>query len=504
MPAERNVLFVVIDQLRADCLFGALADHVNLPHLRALMADAVSFRRHFSVVNPCGPSRASILTGQYAMNHRSTRNGTPLRHDTPNLATEMRKAGWLPLLFGYTDTTQDPRAYPPGDPVLTSYEEVMLGFQEVVEMRLEQSLPWRAHLTAKGYDVPPYPDIFRPAGPRPDDPALYRAEDSDTAFLTDRTLAALRVRKPGWFAHLTYIRPHPPLVAPAPYNRMYDPATLPLPARIGPVEAERARHPLIAASHAKSPISSTVEGFPDLTPTDDNIRMLRAIYLGLATEVDHHLGRVIGFLKETGQYDSTLVVVTADHGEMLGDHHAWGKSTFYDAAYHTGLIIRDPSLPAHFGRVVDLPTEAVDVTPTILDCLGLPIPHSMDGCSLRPFLRGETPQTWRDHTFSELDFGDPVAPHPAIAALGIAPEEANLAILRGPTHTLVHFNAGLPPLLFDHRAEGEMRDLAGEPDAQPVLLRMTRAMLDHRMRHANALFARTMVTSDGVVTVPRP
>ena len=167
---------------------------------------------------------------------------------------------------------------------------------------------------------------------------------------------------------------------------------------------------------------------------------------------------MIGFLKETGQYDSTLIVVTADHGEMLGDHHAWGKSTVYDAAYHTGLIIRDPALPAQFGRMVDHPTEAVDVTPTILDCLGLPIPHSMDGCSLLPFLRGETPEDWRDHTFSELDFGDPVAPHPAFAALGIAPEEANLAILRGPTHTLVHVNGGLPPLLFDHRADTRQGD----------------------------------------------
>lgn len=503
MTTDRNVLFVIIDQLRADCLFGALADHVQLPNLRALMAEAVSFRRHYSVVNPCGPSRASILTGQYAMNHRSTRNGTPLRHDTPTLATEVRKAGWLPLLFGYTDTTRDPRVLPPGDPALTSYEQVMPGFEEVVEMRLEESLPWRAHLAARGYEVPPYPAIFRPAGPRPDDPALYRAEDSDTAFLTDRMLAALKVRKPGWFAHLTYIRPHPPFVAPAPYNRMYDPATLPLPVRVGPAEAERARHPLIAMSHLRNPIARTVEGFPDLAPSDANVQMLRAIYLGLATEVDHHLGRVIGFLKETGQYDRTLIVVTADHGEMLGDHHAWGKSTFYDAAYHTGLIIRDPALPAEFGRVVDHPTEAVDVTPTILDRLGLAIPQSMDGQSLAPFLRGETPDGWRDHTFSELDFGDPLDPHPALVAQGIAPEEANLAILRGPTHTLVHFNAGLPPLLFDHRAEGEMRDIAAEPAAQPVLLRMTRAMLDHRMRHADALFARTMVTPAGVVTVPR-
>ena len=137
MPEVRNVLFVVIDQLRADCLYGALAAHVALPNLRALMADGVSFRNHYSVVNPCGPSRASMLTGQYAMNHRATRNGTPLPHDTPNLATEVRKAGWLPLLFGYTDSAQDPRVHAPGDPALRSYEEVMPGFREAVEMRNE-------------------------------------------------------------------------------------------------------------------------------------------------------------------------------------------------------------------------------------------------------------------------------------------------------------------------------------------------------------------------------
>lgn len=503
MARAENVLFVIIDQLRADCLFGALAGHVALPNLRALMADAVAFRRHFSVANPCGPSRASILTGQYAMNHRSTRNGTPLPRDLPNLATEVRKAGWLPLLFGYTDTTRDPRDLPPGDPMLKGYEEVMPGFVEAVEMRLEESWPWRAHLAAKGYDVPPYPEIFRPSGPRPDDPALYRAEDSDTAFLTDRALDEIRVRRPGWFVHLTYIRPHPPFVAPAPYNRMYDPAALPLPRRLATAGEERARHPFVATSHARNPIASTVEGFPDLAPTDDNVQLLRAIYLGLATEVDHHLGRIIGHLKASGAYDRTLIVVTADHGEMLGDHHAWGKATFHDAAWHTPLIIREPDAVAR-GATVDLPTEAVDVTPTILDCLGLPVPHTMDGRSLRPFLRGETPAGWRDRTFSELDFGDPISPTAAQTALGLAAEEANLAILRGPTHTLVHFNGGLPPLLFDHGAAGEMRDVAADPASAPVLLAMSRAMLDHRMRHANSRFARTMVTSRGVVVAPRP
>jgi arylsulfatase A-like enzyme len=316
VTSRPNILFVILDQFRADCLTGALSEHINLPNLQALRREAVTFLNHTSVCNPCGPSRVSILTGQYAMNHRAVRNGTPLPEDTPNLATEARKAGYDPMLFGYTDVSRDPRRYHPNDPRLNTYEELLPGFREVVEMRLERSIPWRAHLMAQGYeDLPEYPDIFRPQGDDPRDPALYRAEDSDTAFLTDVTLRDLAARPPGWFAHVTYLRPHPPLVAPAPYNRMYDPESLPAPA----VLAENGPpHPFHKASQRKTP-ADLVEGLPDLEDTPENVAKLRAVYLGLATEVDHHIGRLISFLKESGQYDNTLLIVTADHGEMLWD-----------------------------------------------------------------------------------------------------------------------------------------------------------------------------------------
>ena len=172
MRQAGNVLFIIIDQLRADCLNGALAEHVDLPNLRAFTNDAVTFGQHFSVTNPCGPSRASILTGQYAMNHRSVRNGTPLRHDTPNIATEMRKAGYLPMLYGYTDTTADPRVHDKNDPILKSYEQPMNGFHEVVEMRLEESYPWRSHLIQKGYEFEDYWDVHKPVSPSGGKPNL--------------------------------------------------------------------------------------------------------------------------------------------------------------------------------------------------------------------------------------------------------------------------------------------------------------------------------------------
>ena len=105
-----NILFIVIDQLRADCVSGALADHLDLPNIRALADDAVSFHAHYSVTAPCGPSRVSMLTGQYTSNHGATRNGTPLRQGTPTLATVARKGGSEPLLVGYTDTAHVPGA----------------------------------------------------------------------------------------------------------------------------------------------------------------------------------------------------------------------------------------------------------------------------------------------------------------------------------------------------------------------------------------------------------
>ncbi len=509
MTNDKNVLFIVIDQLRADCIFGALAQHIDLPNLRALMADAVTFQRHFSVVNPCGPSRASLLTGQYSMNHRSVRNGTPLRHDVPNIATEMRKAGYLPMLFGYTDTSQDPRVFHPNDPALQTYEHYMTGFEEVVEMRLEMSYPWRSHLIQQGYEFEPYMNVYQPVSPTGDtakinDPALYSAKDSDTAFLTDRFLATMPAYKDkSWFAHLTYIRPHPPLVAPAPYHNMYDPTHLPLPDRLADPASEAAIHPFFGPTLQAATPERNVVGFPELEPTDENIQMLRSIYFGLITEVDAHIGRVIDFLKSSGQYDDTLIVVTSDHGEMLGDRHSWSKFTVHDAAYHTPLIIRQPGNAARAGAVVTEPAETIDIAPTILAWVGQDVPNSMDGRSLLPLLRGDVPDDWRTYSYSELDFSEPESATVWEKALGTGPSDSSLAILREGRFTLVEFAADLPPILFDRDARGEAENVADQPAYQSELHRLTRLMLRHRMKNMDHTLSLFTITDDGARHKPR-
>jgi len=501
------VLFIVIDQLRGDCVHGALAGAVRMPNLHALMAEGVSFANHFSVTSPCGPARASLLTGLYAMTHRSVRNGAPLQRHHTNLALEARKAGYEPLLFGYTDMSVDPIDLHPNDPALKTYESAMPGFTELVSLRFDDSLPWVADLKAKGYDVPAaYLELLRatdPDGPAGlQSPTLYRAEDSDTAFLTGETLKALSVREgTDWFAHVTYIRPHPPFAAPEPYSTMYAPDAVPPPDCPADLAAERAVHPVLDAFFAKPGHRNLYIGFDgglDRMSAAD-ARALRAVYFGLATEVDTHIGRLLDYLKDSGQYEDTLIVVTADHGEMLGDHYAWGKQTVYDPSFRVPLIIRDPERRQAAGTVVEALTESVDIAPTILDWIGQAIPPAFDGRSLLPFVRGTPPAGWREHVFCELELGDPVEPTRYQRRLGLTLAAANFAVLRERRFKYVHFNGGLPPLLFDMENDpAEMTDLAPDPAFAPELLRLARRMLDHRMTHAAHAVTGMKLTDDGL------
>ena len=517
MSQVRNVLLLVIDQIRADCsgtveVPSLLAGIGQMPNLDALRSEAASFERHYSVTTPCGPARASLLTGLYAMTHRMVRNATPLAHGIDNIATEARKSGYEPLLFGYTDTGPDPRVHSPADPELRSYERVMTGFREIVEARLEENHAWRGYLHSRVDDLPPFEKFFAPRefdpdrGPRPDDPAFYDAHDSDTAFLTDRFLDEIAFRE-GWLAHLTYLRPHPPLIAPRPYNRMYRAEEMPRPTRLESKAATASVHPFLAAAMNHDWINAMVEGYDAQLDDDDpdDVACLRAVYLGLASEVDHHVGRVIAWLKDSGRYDNTLIVITGDHGEMLGDHYMWAKYSFHDASFHVPLIIRDPDRPeSHGTRFFDF-TESVDVAPTILDWIGREPPRGMDGRSLLPFLSGDGPgaERWRDHVYCEFDYGEPDEPTLWQRELGLSLREANFAILREERYKLVHFNGGLPPLLFDLQSPGgESVDLAGDPAYAETLLRMTRKLLDHRMRFQDHRLSDTKLTATGVVNAP--
>src|SRR3954470_4637352 len=112
-----NILFITLDQFRADCLSAAGHPMVRTPHLDALAGEGVRLANHYAQASPCGPGRAALYTGTYQMNNRVVANGTPLDARFDNVALAARRAGYAPALFGYTDQGVDPRTVEdPDDP----------------------------------------------------------------------------------------------------------------------------------------------------------------------------------------------------------------------------------------------------------------------------------------------------------------------------------------------------------------------------------------------------
>lgn len=494
MPARRNVLLVTVDQWRGDCLSALGHPVVRTPNLDRLAAEGVLFSAHFAQAAPCGPSRASLFTGMYAHNHRSVLNGTPLDARFTNLALEARALGYDPVLFGYTDTSVDPRTVAPDDPRLSTYEGVLPGFHAVVDLP-EHLEAWARWLIDLGYDVPANRrELYRPAGDEPAAPTVYAAEHTEAAFLTGELLRWLDDGAGGapWFAHAAYIRPHPPFVAPSPYNTMYDPESVPMPVRHATREDEAEQHAFLAGA-------LSIDGVR--APRDDgDLRQLRATYYGMMSEVDAQIGRLFDGLRARELWDDTLVVVTSDHGEQLGDHWLVEKLGWFDSSYRIPLVVRDPSPEADAtrGRVVDAFTENVDVMPTILEWLAADVPVQCDGRSLLPWLHGATPSSWRDAVFWEFDFRDPVGAARG-ESTGLGLDESCLTVMRDRRGKYVHF-AALPPLLFDlERDPGELDDRSHDPAYTATMLEYAQRMLSWRMRTDDRTLTGLFLAPGGLV-----
>lgn len=358
---------------------------VRTPTLDALAADGVRFARHYSQAAPCSPGRAALYTGTYQMNNRVVANGTPLADKFDNLARVARRSGYDPTLFGYTDIGLDPlMADGPTDPRLDAYDGVLPGFSIGLQLPEDQS-PWLEWLQGLGYDVPS--NWIGALLGEPGRPSAH----SHSAFLTDRFLMWLDAQREGWFAHVSYLRPHSPYAAAGEYSTLYDPADVPL-----PIERARDVHPM----------HETVLSLPEVAaPRDERaMREMRAQYYGMVTEVDAQLGRVIDAIKQRGEWDDTAVVVAADHGEQLGDHGLVEKLGYFEESYHVPLLVRDPRHPGVHGAVVDAFTENVDVLPTVCTMLGAEIPAQVDGLPLNAFLEGTSPPWWRDAAHWEWDW----------------------------------------------------------------------------------------------------
>ena len=501
-----NVLLIMVDQWRGDTL-GALGHPcVRTPHLDRLAAEGVTFTQHYAQSSPCGPSRASLATGQYLMNHRVVTNDTPTAAHLKTLPWFVREAGYDPALIGYTTTVPDPRGADANDPRFR-VNTIADGWSVVRDFEGDRT-HYLAYLSGLGYDVSSgYNALFRPA-PGVDEHARLAAspiqpEHSDTVWAIEGALDYIRVRThEPWFLHLGTFRPHPPFMASTPFDTMYDPAHVPPPLRGAALDQEKAVHPLARLLMESVKARTGVQNMPGLA-ADIGLEdwcKIRAAYYGLCSEVDAQLGRVFDLLRQTGQDKRTLIVLTSDHGEQLGDHYLVSKRGYFPQSYHIPCIVRDPRTVADGtrGRKVNAFTENVDILPTLLAWLGRPIPNQCDGHSLLPHVQGDAPAGWRREAHWEYDFRD-MADGKAAQSLGIDEDATSLAVIRDERFAYVHF-AQLPPLLFDLTADPHwIHNVADDPAYATAALQYARRMLDWRLTHANRTLTGLAISSAGLV-----
>lgn len=494
-----NILLVTADQWRGDCLSAVGHQTVRTPNIDALAAEGVLFRRHYAGTAPCSPARATLYTGLYQANHRVCQNGSPLDARFDNIALAARRAGYDPTLFGYTDVSPDPRACDPNDPVLTSYEGVLAGFT-VGQILLEDERHWLAWLRSKGRKDAWSRDIHA-ADELGASPA-YSKDETQTAFLTDAFLEWREMQERPWFAHISFLRPHPPFCVPEPYNHMFAPGDGPAYARAERREDEAQIHPFVNFAMEIQRKSSFVHGAEGSVSawTAEDFDRIRATYYGMIAEVDAQFGRIVSALRDSGEWEKTLVIFTSDHAEMMGDHWSFGKGGYHHGSYHIPLVIRDPSATVA-GRQIEAFTSAADIMPTLCERLGVKPVNHQDGRSLLPFLAGMEPRVWRDAAFYEFDFRD-VVEGSRETHFNLRSNQCNLAVLHDEMFKYVHFSA-LPPLLFDLGKDPmELRNVAEDAAYLPIRLRYAEKLLSLRARHLDQTLAYCQLTEDGPVRRP--
>ena len=237
-------------------------------------------------------------------------------------------------------------------------------------------------------------------------------------------------------------------------------------------------------------------------PTDAvELAHLRAQYYGMISEVDHHVGRIVAALKARGEWENTMIVITADHGEQLGDQGLQQKCGYFESSYHIIGIVRDPRHPAGHGRVVEDFTENVDIMPTLCEMMEVPVPVQCDGFPLTPFLIGNDSPHWRESAHYEWDWRDMFIEHDEhLFPWDRRLERHNIAVLRTDSHTYVQFANG-DWLCFDLATDPTWQTLITEP---AVVLPLAQEMLVWRQQHLDRQLTGMLMRDGGIGRHPDP
>lgn len=401
--SKPNILFIMTDQFRADCLGYAGHPDVKTPYLDTLASQGVVFDRAYSACPSCIAARAALHTGREQSRHGRVgyEDGLPWNY-AHTMAQELSDAGY------HTHCAGKMHVHP-----LRNY----LGFHSVdlhdgyLHCARYGSVPYReSQFTADDYfhwlrqELGADADVTETgldcngwvARPWPHEEKYH-----PTNWVTDQSLDFLRRRDPGrpFFLMASYLKPHPPFDAPPCYFDLYSPRQL--------------RPPFTGSWETEEYLKRNGRVFNSRTgPIDPElIRQAQIGYYACITHLDHQIGRLIMALIEHEIYDDTVIVFTSDHGEELCDHHLFRKSMPYEGSCHIPLFISaGKNVLPHMktGTVCHSVAELRDIMPTLLDIAGVAIPDSVDGQSLLPLTASpETKQrVWLHGGHSYDDFSN--------------------------------------------------------------------------------------------------
>jgi arylsulfatase A-like enzyme len=417
-----NILLITSDQQHYSTL-GCINPHIQTPNLDRLAAQGLRFDRAYCPNPTCTPTRASIITGQYPSQHGAWSLGTKLLESEPVVGDDLRAAGYRTALVGKAhfqplDSTED---FPSLEsyPVLQDldfwrrFDEPFYGFDTV---RLARNHADEAHvgqhyalwMEEKGYTQ--WREAYRPpTGTNTTQrhrwviPEEYHY-DAWIAEESERLLEGYAESGDPFFLWSSFFDPHPPYLAPEPWDSMYEPGSIPV-AGLTPGEHD-ANPPHFAMTQQEKPDFSAwrESGFGihgmnshrrDAAELDKDV----AVYYGMVSLMDKYIGRILDRLEALGLAENTLVVFTTDHGHLYGQHGMTAKGPFhYEDLVKLPFVARWPGQIAA-GSTTDHLLSLVDLAPTFLEAAGLGVPGRMSGVSQLDALRGG--EAARDHVVVE-------------------------------------------------------------------------------------------------------
>ena len=360
-----NILFIMSDQHNARALHCYGNADILTPHLDHLAKGGVLFQNAICQSGQCRPSRYSIWTGRYARSHGLYWNSLSEDPKEQTVGKLFKAAGYVTATIGKHHMQLSPRDQHGFDVVRTGDESSFANKGSFLPIR--DVHPGQA--TVGESDIP---NDGHPAGIVTDHVLQFLRQNAHTPFCL-------------WYS---FDGPHTPICPSRPWAQQYRPDEI----ELAPNNSYLFDRGIPGLDHLQSKSGRLTEQLH---------KQVLAYYYGYVSQIDYNIGRVLDELERLGLSSSTVVIYTADHGEMMGEHGAWTKGrTGYEATIRVPLIIRFPGVvPAdvkHSGLV-----GLVDLLPTLLDFAGLEIPENIQGQSLRPLIH-DTSASWRDAIVSEI------------------------------------------------------------------------------------------------------